>query len=63
MERCSQVAYRILEAVQDLKLILMAVRELGGELVFTLAAFYGLYQAFVYLARGHRTIRRIWHKG
>ena len=44
---------KILEVVQSVKLILMAVRELAGELVFTLAAFYGFYQAFVYLVRVH----------
>jgi hypothetical protein len=37
------------ERIQNTKLILMAVRELVGEVVFTLAAFYGLYQTFLRL--------------
>lgn len=42
---------KILQTVQTTKLILMGFRELAGELVFTLAAFYGFYEALRYLAR------------
>lgn len=42
---------RILQSIQNTKLILMGIRELAGELVFTLAAFYGFYEALRYLAR------------
>ena len=50
-------ASHVVQFIQDLKLILMALRELAGELVFTFAGFYGLYHAFMYLRELHRPRR------
>jgi hypothetical protein len=52
-EEVQAVRDSILDTVQNIKLILMAIRELAGELAFTLAAFYGFYEAFIYLVRAH----------
>jgi hypothetical protein len=41
----------ICKAVGDLTVILIQVRSLAAELVFTVAALYGLFQAFILLIR------------
>jgi hypothetical protein len=42
---------QVCDVIQDIISILVHLRALAGELVFTAAAFYGLYHAFQFLAR------------
>jgi hypothetical protein len=41
----------ICKAVGDLTVILIQVRSLAGELVFTVVALYGLFHAFILFTR------------
>ncbi len=42
---------QVCDFIQDIISILVHLRALAGELVFTTAAVYGLYHAFQFLAR------------
>jgi hypothetical protein len=50
-ERAMLSSKRICKFIRDLTTILAALRVLAGELVFTAAAIYGVYQAFLVLTR------------
>jgi hypothetical protein len=47
----SAVRKRICKFIRDLVAVLAELRILAGELTFTIAAFYGIYQAVVHLAK------------